>query len=327
MRLSETSKKLHHELILDYIFYIPTDLVDIIIKENIFTKKEIKHINTILFIDEKSIWVAEKHNATLYQLFTKGTRLKNNILTIFEHKEKLNKKPFNFILNEYIGQVKVFIIISEWLYDNFDDEINDELLIKFKSNFKNQIDHFKSHLEELKENFNFSNLRNVKIDVEFFKNLRNNHFPNKINTPEVDLNLISTKSLKLENFINNFKKGSFDLSQRGNKGDKNSLKNITLSVYIIHSKNELIKELIVKNFKTEKSKSIRCILEFLNSKDILPLGHGKKRIIYDCLENTFNREIGTYSSIWSCKIDKLQDKTYISIKKSLNNLFDENKIQ
>ncbi|WP_456424760.1 hypothetical protein [Lutibacter sp.] len=107
--------------------------------------------------------------------------------------------------------------------------------------------------------------------------------------------------------------------------DKNSDTEIyndysTFAGFISHKESRLIEEIIVKNFNTEKGRTLRYILEYFITREVLILAYGDKFKLYIALKNSFNRDIGTYASIWSFKFDKRSNVNYIATKKKIKTL-------
>lgn len=91
----------------------------------------------------------------------------------------------------------------------------------------------------------------------------------------------------------------------------------TFADFIDHEKKLLIEKIIVEKFNTEKGRTLRYIIEYFITRDILIMAYGDKLKLYNALKNSFNRDIGTYAGIWSFNFDKRSDENYISTKKKV----------
>ena len=75
--------------------------------------------------------------------------------------------------------------------------------------------------------------------------------------------------------------------------------------YLNHEKREILAEEIKRNFLTEKSKTMRYLIEALESfnPSLLTINTGHKKQFYRDLKNFLNRDIGTHNSIFQCNFD------------------------
>lgn len=79
--------------------------------------------------------------------------------------------------------------------------------------------------------------------------------------------------------------------------------------YLLHKNKYKLVEEIRKEFSTEKSKSIRYLLEALaqSQPPLITIIDGDKMALYNALKEFFNRDIGSYNSIFQCKFNPDSD--------------------
>jgi hypothetical protein len=219
---------------------------------------------------------------------TKNILLRDNLFILMDAKNELSPDQFILLAEEYAKVLKsVLDYTIDAIYSlkgNFKNNLPEKILLGFETQSRFLEDHYL----EFEKRFGIeASLEEENEDIEHLK-------------------------------LNG--QGSKILDKNPDDKPKQTL---TLKDYITHPEREEIEKIIVENFTTEKGRSIRCILEYLNNINILPIGYGKKNILLACLKNTFKRDIGVYSSIWEeKKIDPLSDRTYIDLKKSLNKLLE-----
>jgi hypothetical protein len=91
----------------------------------------------------------------------------------------------------------------------------------------------------------------------------------------------------------------------------------TFPEYLLHSENILLAEKLKSEFKTEKGKGVRLMLDVLIDRTILVVENRKKKTIYLSLKSFFDRDIGTYQGIWDYKRNG-DDLDYKSIEVRIN---------
>lgn len=284
-------KNLNNELLVDSIFYFYSDVVQLFIKEKIINEKDIDVFKgRVFFLDDKNIWDAAKIENTMLKVSLKASRLKNNHDQLIEVKENLSEINFKWILDKYIETLSGFLIISELQYSNFDNEIKENKLIKFKNIFRMQLGHIKEHHKNIITYFNINEVEKKVINYNSPFNMKANYIPK----------------------FQNLKKISAEL-QENNKADNDDDPEIKrFSDYIIHPKNKEIESIIISTFNNEKGKKIRFIIEYFIAKRWLTLGYGKKQKIYDAMKISFNHNIGAYPSIWGYRNFNEKDPDYLS---------------
>lgn len=92
------------------------------------------------------------------------------------------------------------------------------------------------------------------------------------------------------------------------KGKRTPVTEKPFHEYILHEKNVQIAEQLKSEFKTEKGKSIRLIIEVLIKKKMLTIENRQRQKIYDAMKIHFNRDIGTKQSIFDYKIKEISDR-------------------
>ena len=83
--------------------------------------------------------------------------------------------------------------------------------------------------------------------------------------------------------------------------------------YLLHEKNELLAEGLKREFLKEKGKKLRLMIEALKliQPPLFTLIPGEKKGFYNSLKNYFNKDIGTYNSIFLCDFESEKDKSDI----------------
>jgi len=163
-----------------------------------------------------------------------------------------------------------------------------------QANFLNKIDTLTNTKERLRLLINFKHKLNQyepksKIDLDFIKTI-----DNKINYYQ-DL-------IKYD--INIPKRNSKQLSKAFHE-------------HLIHDKNKNLAIMLKKEFKAERGKNIRFMIEALKGLNILCIPGRKNKEIHRALESFFNRDIGTYESVFNCNISKADNE---EISNALNRI-------
>ena len=83
--------------------------------------------------------------------------------------------------------------------------------------------------------------------------------------------------------------------------------------YLLHKQYIMLAGLIKSEFCTEKSKSMRLLLEamVLNDPPLIAIGNGGKKALYTAMSHFFDQEIGTYNGIFQCNFDSAYDGAYV----------------
>jgi len=83
--------------------------------------------------------------------------------------------------------------------------------------------------------------------------------------------------------------------------------------YLLHEKNEQLAEGLKKEFSKDRGKKLRLMIEALKliQPPLFTLIPGEKKSLYNSLKNYFNKDIGTYNSIFLCDFESEKDKSDI----------------
>lgn len=95
--------------------------------------------------------------------------------------------------------------------------------------------------------------------------------------------------------------------------------------YLTIEKNELFARKIKNEFSTEKGKAIRILIYVLETHNpaLLTILYRQGKEFYNSMSNYFNRDIGTYQSVFNYKVDsKYDDKEIQNIKFRLNKILE-----
>ncbi len=78
---------------------------------------------------------------------------------------------------------------------------------------------------------------------------------------------------------------------------------------LLHKQNTKLALALKSEFSTEKGKSIRYLLEALahSQPPIITIVEGEKKALYNSIKEYFNRDIGSYNSIFQCKFNPDSD--------------------
>ena len=90
--------------------------------------------------------------------------------------------------------------------------------------------------------------------------------------------------------------------------------------YLLHNKPEQLANELRLNFSTVKGKGIRFMLEVLEKNDppLLTIVDRQKKEIYEALTLFFDRNIGSYNSIFQCEINKTFESGFSSASRKLD---------
>lgn len=109
-----------------------------------------------------------------------------------------------------------------------------------------------------------------------------------------------------------------DAKKATNDKDK-SVKAKLFHEYLCHDERKKLAEQLRTNFNTEIGKSIRLMLEELIEMQFLAIENRGKKSFYNALKEFFDRDIGSYQSIFDYKLNHDSDKDEIkNIKTKLN---------
>lgn len=287
--LSKKTNELINELYRNFIFYIPKKKFNQNILEAYEINIELNHLDNwldkILYFNDLGLSNYEEETLELSHILYKSSKLNNNVFSLFELKEALERDSFNFILEKYLEQVRFHDTVSRLLINYFDVNcpVTDEQL---KTLFNLQYININKHLKEIEKNFCQLTrpLDTKNIDPSIF--LKNITIPKFVKTK---INITEEKYLR---------------------------------DYILHPKREEIENIIVKRFHNRSARNIRYLIESLEDIKLITLEQGKKKLIYEALRNSFDNNIKAYKSIFGYPINKVENKDFKSLKLELNKSLD-----
>jgi hypothetical protein len=303
----------------NFVFYIPSSLLN----KDMTTNPEINYlIDKVIFLDYNLMnslpneingenYIIDE-DLTIKNVLTKMEFYDKNIRMLLKEKVNMPKHEYKYILHKYLDFINKGILWGKSQSDLIKVLVkptpSDKIIQAFNIQRQFLIDHHK----DLELNFKIKKTDKTIKNTYLISFIMDLYSINSINDTS-NSNIIEKTELNINDELTNSDKSdnSFNEPQK------------TIADYITHPKSKQIEKIITENFKTEKGLSIRCIIEYLNYLNIMPFEYGKKITIYKSLKNTFQRDIGPYSTIWTGKIDRLQDKSYLSIKKTLQKLLED----
>ena len=132
------------------IFYFPESFVDLL---NIPKTKEVMvEINKLFLIDKEGFSLNPKNTKTGMFILSKKRFLDENILLLYDFKEKNSKGGFEYVVEKYGELVKSFLYLSEWLLNNVDSSI-DKITKDQNTALSLQHQYFFKHKQEFEKKF------------------------------------------------------------------------------------------------------------------------------------------------------------------------------
>jgi hypothetical protein len=80
--------------------------------------------------------------------------------------------------------------------------------------------------------------------------------------------------------------------------------------FLLHENRDILANALKSEFSTEKGKGIRLMLEVLINKKLLVVENRSRKAIFQSLKSFFDRNIGTYQSIWDYKRSSIIEKGF-----------------
>lgn len=109
------------------------------------------------------------------------------------------------------------------------------------------------------------------------------------------------------------------VSQNATKDRDKNVKPKLFHEYLLTDKCEELAEQLKTKFNIERGKSIRLMIEVLIEMQLLVIENRGRNSLYNALKLYFNRNIGTYPSIFDYKLNSISDKEEIkSVKTKIN---------
>lgn len=146
-------------------------------------------------------------------------------------------------------------------------------------------------------------LESVLVE-EYVSDLARNDYDDLINTKAI---------LKYKDYLSglNLEKTLSEVQVKKNETDTSKLQSITFPECLLHPLRDILAARLKAEFRTEKGKGIRLMLEALISHDpqLLIIENRQRKATFEALKLYFNRHIGSYQSIFDPKdIDEVNLK-------------------
>lgn len=221
-------------------------------------------------------------------IFGKNVNLQSNILILFEKREEFDQDHFNYVVTSYYNFINNIVYISNYLIQlsfNFTTG-NKDVLIK---DLELQNDILLNHRKEFISNF----------------------LPGKLDVYEIE------KTLEIADSLNELVEEIVTLTELKVKDPAKS----KFSDFIRHDERIFIVNTLVEKLTTEKGKYFRYLIEYFKDLKLLYINYGGQKKIYSALKNSFNRDIGNHSSIWSYKFQKDKNEDYLSFINRIESYF------
>lgn len=280
----EISIKLIDELLKNLVFFIPFELIDNPIFNEIIEitnfsiddKLVDEYIDRFLFFDESfDIRRVESFETVEINLGNKIIELQKNCFKIAQLKDNLGIESFNYFYQKYIKQLNSYLYGSELMITNY-DELYPESPKIGKNMIVMQEAVLQSHLIEVEETIG---IKSTRIDSD-----------------ELLKNIISSE------LFNQFKK-------------KKEIQITPFRGFLKHDNKVEIEKIIKLHYPDLRGKPLRYLLEFLKEKNILILNYGDATKIFRSIKILFNtNDIGAYNSIFGAKVFNKSDVNYENAK-------------
>jgi len=253
----------------------------------------------------------EYYKMLLNGYFQHRSYLKDHIYREFKKAEK------NFIYrDEFFGRCNNII---QWLENEFDKRVNEQ-----KREYYDILHCLKHEPETV-------NLGEIPIDQHIIeienrlKTISRNDFPINLKGLDLIYNLDYSELQFIETAIKQaiamtvLDEILLDLPKTEQpKGKPAPAK--SFSEYILHEKNIKFAEALKDEFKTEKGKSIKLIIEVLIKKNMITIENRQRTKIYKAIQTYFNRDIGTKQSIFDYQYKEKDKPDFESIELRINTI-------
>jgi len=295
-------------------------------------KNKIYH-EDIVFLKRLKIFYADQaFNESTYSIF--GKDIKKNILNatlleVLQRYEGFVDDRMNELWNSYLNNLRIELIKFDLNHDvifmiKFIEDLM-TVFTKIQLDFKKYV--FTSVSQLFDNQFNFITYASA-VDVETDINKQKKYYLEaiaycdmfclKFNVKgDFEEKCISYKqkcleAIKIIDFQLFSVKSMIDLSEKENIPvdiDQSKL----FHEYLLHEKNEQLAEGLKKEFSKERGKKLRLMIEALKliQPPLFTLIPGEKKGLYNSLKNYFNKDIGTYNSIFLCDFESEKDKSDI----------------
>ncbi|MFD2890851.1 hypothetical protein ACFS5J_02360 [Flavobacterium chuncheonense] len=88
--------------------------------------------------------------------------------------------------------------------------------------------------------------------------------------------------------------------------------------YILHPNKIEIERIILNLYSERNGTSIRYLIECMEEIKLITLEHGKRKLIHEAMQNSFNGQLPSYKAVFGYTIDKIQNTDYKNVKLELN---------
>jgi hypothetical protein len=253
--------------------------------------------------------------------FNHGSFLKDHIYREFKKAEK------NFITKDEFFTRCDYII--KWLENEFDKLVNEQ-----KKDWYDVLDYLEhepgkvepgaipidQHILQLENLLKTISRNNFPVNLRHIRGIPADYymdFQHEINYSDVQYIETAIKEAMSMALPDDMAKDIQEPEQPKGKGKP--LPEKPFHEYILHEKNVQIAEQLKSEFKTEKGKSIRLIIEVLIEKKMFTIENRQRQKIYDAMKKYFDRYIGSKQSIFDYEINEISDRPdFESIELKIN---------
>ena len=301
--LNDKFVELFNELIKNFSFYIPFQIIEDKVTKEIFSLLNIDlsqefvdtYVDKLLYIDEDlTIKVVDSFEKIAESNYNKFHKLEYNCFKLINLKETIGKVSYNFLFHKYMENVINYTVICnkliQYYYIYYPNNAIDPTPI-----FVQQKNVFEKHLSEIENKINLKG--------------------KKITTSDIITNIIET---------NIFKHYIVEKEIKTPKTNPKINTNREFKDFIIHDNKEEIERIVKTHFSNLRGVSLRYLIEFLKEKGILILKHGDATNLYKTLIKLFEgNDIGAYTSIFDKKVFDKDDENYKSAKITFEKIFEK----
>ena len=289
--LSEISNILNNEILKNFAFFIPFELIDnSLLLENLelfniqITQDFVdNYVDQFLYIDDTlQVRKVESYKNLQIANAYKIVKLNKNCFEIVQLKDSLGVESFNFLYNSYTDRINSLLNGYELMITHY-DKLYPESSITPKEIIMMQEATLQYHLIEIEE----------KIGI-------------KSQITNID-NVI--KDVILSKLFSQFT-------------EKKEVEIIPFRDFIRHDNKIEIEKIIKEHFSDLRGVSLRYLIEFLEEKEIILILYGDKTKIHRSIKLLFgNKDIGNLTSIFDLKICKSADTKYKKAKEHFIEIF------
>ncbi len=310
--LDNKSNELIKEILKNYCFFVPYELLEEDFYKNLFSFINVKvtpefinkYVDKLLYFNEEiEVLKLESYDVIVSYNITKLSMLKNNCFQLMHLRDTIGKSSFKYIFDNYIFALfvgyKLCDIQIANLYQFYPDEAE---VLTFIFNQQKTI--LKTHINDIKENLNYED---TQIDEEKI-------MMSCINSPLVTpyINEVPSTSEK----INNESPKTEEVREAITKPFRD---------YIIHDKKVEIEKIVKEHFSDLKGINLRYLIEYFVEKEVLIYSVNKTELRKSFIILFENEDVGKYNSIFDIKYFTLNDENYkknkIVFEKVFENIF------